>query len=497
MIDASLPALVIVVPLLTAILVALVGRWWKGFAWPAALLATAFAAAGSVRLLWRAVHEGVVVYTMGGWPVPTGIPYRIDRLNGMVLAMVACVAFLVVVWMRRSVQREIRYAGRASYYAITLLFVTGFLGITITGDIFNLYVFLEIASITSYVLVAMGRRREGLFAAFTYLILGSIGATFVLIGIGHLYMATGSLAMTDVARLLPQALADHPSVVHTAFAFITVGLALKMALFPLHAWQPGAYTHAPSSASLLMAATSTKVAAYAFYRMAFTVFGTRYVTSHLPQVMDGVLVMAGAAMVVGPLFAVRQDNLKRMLAFSSVGQIGYVVLGATLANESAMTGSIVHFWNHAASKGALFAVAGIVVLRAGSPHIDNLRGLGRRAPWTAAAMTIAALSLVGIPLTGGFVTKYYLAEGALQAGKGGLLALILLSSLLTAIYMWRCLQRVWFAPADVEPAVQAEAPWSMRLPTLVLAAACLVFGIAAFLPVDIASAAARALLGGS
>jgi len=495
--DRAMPALVIVIPLLTAILTALAGRWWRRHAWPAALLSTAFAAAGAIRILWRTVHEGVVVYEMGGWPVPTGIPYRCDRLNGIVLTMVACVAFLAVLWMRRSVQREIRKAGQASYYAIVLLFTTGFLGITITGDVFNLYVFLEIASITSYVLVAMGRRREGLFAGYQYLILGSIGATFVLIGIGHLYMATGSLAMTDIQALLSGALDQYPSVVHTSFAFITVGLAIKMALFPLHSWQPGAYTHAPSSASLLMAATATKVAAYAFYRFAFTVYGTDYVTARLPQVLDGVMIMAAAAMVVGPLFAVRQDNLKRMLAYSSVGQIGYVVLGATLANESGMTGSITHFWNHAASKGALFAVAGVVVLRAGSPHIDNLRGMGRRAPWTAAAMTAAALSLVGVPLTGGFVTKYYLAQGALEAGHAVLLPFILVSSLLTAVYMWRCLQRVWFAEADVVPPVSREAPPTMRLATVVLGAACLVFGIFAWIPVDIAAAAARALLGGS
>ena len=493
----SLPALVVVVPLLAAVLTALVGRWWRRHAWPVALLATAFSAIASIRMLWDTVREGEIVYGMGGWPVPTGIPYRVDLLDSIVLTMVACVAFLAVLWMRRSVQREIRKAGHASYYAIVLLFTTGFLGISITGDVFNLYVFLEIASITSYVLVAMGRRREALVAGYQYLILGSIGATFVLIGIGHLYMATGSLAMTDISRLIPYALEHHPSVVHTSFAFIIVGLAIKMALFPLHSWQPGAYTYAPSSASLLMAATATKVAAYAFYRFAFTVYGTDYVTSRLPQVMDGVLIMAAAAMVVGPLLALRQDDLKRMLAYSSVGQIGYVVLGAALANETAMTGSFAHFWNHAASKGALFAVVGMVVLRAGSPHIDNLRGMGRRAPWSAAAMTVAAFSLVGVPLTGGFVTKYYLAEGALQADHPMLLPFILVSSLLTAGYMWRCLQRVWFADADVEPPVARDGPWTMRLATLAFGAACLVFGIFAWIPVDIASAAARMLLGSS
>ncbi|MFV1958663.1 MAG: proton-conducting transporter membrane subunit, partial [Planctomycetota bacterium] len=296
------------------------------------------------------------------------------------------------------------------------------------------------------------------------------------------------------AARLPQAEAAHPSVVRTAFAFLAVGLSLKMALFPLHGWQPGAYAEAPSSGSFLLAATTTKVAAYAFYRVVFTVFGAAYLSSVLAAVLDVMLVMAATAMIVGPLLAIRQDDLKRMLAYSSVGQIGYILLGALLLNRTAMTGSLVHFWNHAASKGALFGVAGALVYATGAARVDDLRGMGRRAPWTSISMTLAALSLTGIPLTGGFITKYYLAVGALEAGEGILVPIILISSLLTAVYMWRCMQRVWFAPAGIEPAVTREVPWSMRLPTMALALACIVLGVWAALPVGLAAAASRTLL---
>ncbi len=505
--DARLPVLVIVVPLLAAMLAALIGRRWRPVAYTLALGATAFSLYGAIRLLWllSVMPEGaerVIRYAMGNWAAPTGIEYRVDVLNAIVLVMVSAVAFLAVVWGRPTISREIRRAGQGSWYAIVLLFTAGMLGITITGDIFNLYVFLEIASITSYVLVGMGKRREGLFAGYTYLILGSIGATFVLIGIGHLYMATGSLGMEDVASRIAAADAAHPRVLHTAFAFIAVGLAVKMALFPLHAWQPGAYTHAPSMASLLLAATATKVAAYAFYRFVFTVFGPEYVAAQMPEVLDGLMVMAAAAMIVGPLLAIRQRNFKRMLAYSSVGQIGYVLLGAVLLSPdgefsvTAMTGSIVHFWNHAASKGALFAVAGLLAVRAGTTKVDDLNGLGRRAPWTAVAMTVAALSLIGIPLTGGFITKYYLVLGSFESGRWILVPIMLVSSLLTAVYMGKCLQRVWFPAADAPVTVGRDGPWVMRIPTLVLAASCLGFGIAAFLPVGLAAEAAQALLGG-
>jgi multicomponent Na+:H+ antiporter subunit D len=495
--DAGLPALVVVVPLLSALLLGLVGRWWRGAAPVFLLGATGFACAGSIRLLWRAAQlppGESLVYAMGAWPAPTGIVYVVDRLNGIVLTMVASVAFLVAVWMIRPVGREIREAARISYAVVMLLFVTGLLGITITGDVFNLYVFLEIASITAYVLVAMGRRRQALYAGFSYLVVGSIGATFILLGIGHLYMATGSLTMSDIAARLPAQYVAHPSVVLTAFGFLTAGLAMKMALFPLHGWQPAAYTFAPSTSSVLLAATATKVAAYAFYRFAFGVFGLDFLQLHFPALRDGVVVMAAAAIVVGPLMAVRQDDMKRLLAYSSVGQIGYIMLGVVLLNAEGLTGGILHFWNHAAAKAALFCAAGVLVYHTGRARVSDLAGLGRVAPFTGTALTVAGCSLVGVPLTAGFLSKLYLATGALAAGRWFLVPVLLFSSILTAVYVWRFVQLVWFTPPPEPRTIPDEVPWSMRLPALALAAACIVFGTTS-LSVDLARRAAEAILG--
>ena len=493
---AHLPVLVIVVPLLAALAIPLASRVWKGAAYGLTLGALAFACFGCVHMLVDVAGGEVgrrITYSMGAWVPPVGIGYAIDRLNGIVLTMIAGVGVLTAVWMRRSVQREIPEAAQSSYYCVFLLCCTGFLGITITADIFNLYVFLEIASITSYVLIAMGRRRQALYAGYSYLIVGSIGATFILLGIGHLYMRIGSLSMVDILAAFQ---ADpglyHMSDVRTAFAFFTVGLAIKMALFPLHGWQPSAYTHAPSASSLFIAATSTKVSAYAFYRIAFGVFGIGFLTDGLPEIGKGVLVMAAAAIVLGPLLAIRQTDLKRLLAYSSVGQIGYIMLGVVLLNGDGVTGSIIHFWNHAAAKGALFCVAGALVYKTGAARVEDLAGMGRRAPWTAAALTVAGCSMVGVPMTAGFLSKWYLAAGALEADLPALVPVLLASSTFTAIYVWRLLQLVWFAPADVQAKVMSEVPWSMRVPALVLAAACLVFGLSP-ISVRLAQDAARAL----
>jgi multicomponent Na+:H+ antiporter subunit D len=492
---ANLPILVVVAPLLAALCLALFGHLWRGLAPIVTTLVLAFSCAGSVELLVRAMAlpDGEVIrYALGGWAAPTGIEYVVDRLNAIVLVMVSAAAFLTSFWMQEGVKRELRAGAHNSYSVVLLLFATGLMGITITGDVFNLYVFLEISSITAYVLVAMGRRRQALFAGYSYLVVGSIGATFILLGIGHLYMATGSLAMDDIAARLPD-LYDSSTVL-TAFAFFTVGLAIKMALFPLHGWQPGAYTHAPSSASVLLAATSTKVAAYAFYRIALGVFGLRFLTTVLPEFRDAIMAMAISAIVVGPLLAVRQRDLKRLLAYSSVGQIGYIILGLVLLNADGVAGGVIHFWHHAAAKGALFCVAGALVYWTGAAQVSDLAGLGRRAPWTAAVLTVAGCSMIGVPLTAGFLSKYYLAIGAIEAGRWFIVPVLLVSSLLTTVYVWRLLQLAWFAPRDVEPAVEEEVPWSMRIPAALFGAACLVFGVTS-LSVDIARAAARALIG--
>ncbi len=287
MID-HLPVLVIAVPLLTALFIPLAERVRRGCAWPLVMAALLFSTFGAVYLLVQVASgpiEGKIRYAMGDWSAPVGIEYVVDRLNGIVLTMVAVAGLLSALWMRSSLPREVAGRARSSYYTVFLLCCTGYMGISITGDIFNLYVFLEIASITTYVLIAMGRRRQALYAGYSYLIIGSIGATFILLGIGHIYMRTGMLSMADILALFRA----HPELfqmndVHVGFAFLTVGLAVKMALFPLHGWQPSAYAEAPAAASLFIAATSTKVAAYVLYRVSVSVYGAELLTQALTDI---------------------------------------------------------------------------------------------------------------------------------------------------------------------------------------------------------------------
>lgn len=492
-----LPILVIIIPLISAIIIPLAARLERSFAWAITVAATFLSFLSALFLLKIVMETGRVSYWLGGWEPPWGIEYAVDYLNGFVLVVVTFIAFVVAVYAKRSVLKEIAPEKVPFFYAVYMLFVTGLTGMAITGDIFNLYVFIEITSLSVYTLIAMGKRRDALIASFNYLILGTIAGTFILIGVGYLYMVTGTLNMADLSKLLPDLYSS--TAVRTAFAFFTVGLSLKIALFPLHIWLPNAYTEAPSAVSAVVAATATKVGAYVLIRIMFTVFSVEFDTEVLPFTTI-LLILSSVAIIMGSVLAIAQTNLKRMLAYSSVGQIGYIVLGAALVNRVAMTGSLMHILNHALMKGTLFMVAGAVVYMTGTAEISELRGMGRRMPFTMAAFTIGALSMIGVPLTVGFVSKWYLALGAIRAGMWFLVPVILVSSLLTAVYFWRIVEGIYFAPAEDHSESPAEcrgdAPAMMVIPTLVLAVLCIVFGIVAFIPVSVADLAARMLLGG-
>jgi len=491
-ISVHLPVLQVVVPLMAAP-TCMILRNGKA-AWVLALVITWAAFAVALSLLLQVIHGGPISYAIGGWAAPWGIEYRVDMLNAFVLVIVTSIGSLVVPFARASVEREVASDRIYLFYTMYLLCLAGLLGITITGDAFNLFVFLEISSLSSYVLISLGRDRRALTASFRYLIMGTIGATFYIIGVGMMYMATGTLNMADLAARLP-AMADSRTV-HMALAFLTVGISLKLALFPLHLWLPNAYAFAPTAVTVFLAATATKVAVYVMIRIVYTVFGGPAIFEQVP--IDKVLMGLGMLSMIGAsLVAVFQDNVKRLLAYSSLSQIGYMILGLSLANVTGLAGGIVHIFNHAMMKGALFMAMGCIFYRVGSVQIDALAGLGRRMPFTMAGVVVGGLSLVGAPLTVGFVSKWYLIQGALDRGLWPVALVILVSGLLALVYVWRIVEAAYFRPSPDGASEIQEAPLSMLIPLGVLSVTCIVFGIDATATMDVAFAAARALIGGA
>jgi multicomponent Na+:H+ antiporter subunit D len=485
----DLPALQIALPLLSAAVCLLVRR--RRVAWAVAMTVAWGSFASACVILSRVLHHGTISYAEGGWRAPWGIELHIDLLNALVLLIVTGICAIVLTASPRSLDQEVWREHHHKFYALYLLCMTGLAGMTVTGDAFNIFVFLEISSLSSYALISQGTTRRALTSALQYLVMGTIGGTFILLGVGMIYMVTGTLNIVDMSVQL-SAVGPNRTVL-VALACIGIGTGIKLAVFPLHIWLPNAYTYAPAIVTAFLAATATKVSYYVLVRFIFSVFG---VDLAFGLRFDAVLMpLAIAAMFAGSTVAIFQNDIKRMLAYSSVAQIGYMVLGLSLASVSGLTGGLVHLFNHAIMKCGLFLVMAAVVLRVGSTRLEAFAGLGRRMPLTMAAFVVGGLSLIGVPLTVGFVSKWYLVMGALERGLWPVAVLILLSSLLALVYVWRVVEVAYFRQPPAEAPDVSEAPASLLVPTWVLVGATVFFGIFTSLSVGVASAAARMLLG--
>jgi multicomponent Na+:H+ antiporter subunit D len=471
MIADHLPILQVVVPLLSGPAIVLLRH--RQIAWGLATLASWAALAISIGIALQVADSGTISYAIGNWPPPWGIEYRIDALSAFVLVLVSLVGAVAMPYARTSIAAELPQEQEYLFYALYCLCFTGLLGMAATGDAFNLFVFMEISSLATYVLIALGRRRQALPAAFQYLLMGTIGATFYVIGVGLLYLMTGTLNLADMAGRLAQVADPRPLV--AALSFITVGVGLKLAMFPLHQWLPNAYTYAPSVVTAFVAATATKVSIYVLIRFSYSIFGPTPFPL-LVHFTDLLLMVSVLAIVSMSLVALFQDDFKRMLAYSSVAQVGYILLGVSLANTSGLTAAVSHLFNHGITKGALFLLVGALALRAGSTRLADLSGIAARMPVTSFGIVLAGLSLIGVPGTAGFITKWYLVRAALERGSWWLAALIVATSLIAVAYVWRFVEMAYLrAPAPDLPR-PGEAPMSMLVPAWLLVAACIWFG---------------------
>lgn len=493
MIENHLSLLLVALPLLAAPIVAVLPNGRLPWA-----LSTLVSWSVCYLAAWQLINVSsgqVISYELGGWTPPWGIEYRIDAANALVALIVSGIAALTLPYALKSVIKEIPHQQHALFYAAFMLCLTGLLGIAQTGDIFNLFVFLEISSLSSYALISLGKQRQALTAAYQYLIMGTIGATFFIIGVDLLYAMTGTLNMADLAQRLPE-LYEHRTI-HTAFAFIMVGFALKLALFPLHLWLPNAYTYAPTVVTIFLAATATKVAVYVMLRMVFTVFGFSFIENTPTDELF--LLLCVTAILSMSFYAIYQKDSKRLLAYSSVAQIAYMMLGIGLGSVLGVTATLVHLFNHALMKGALFMAIGALIYRVGSSRLEHFSGLGKQMPWTFAAIVIGGLSLIGVPGTAGFISKWYLVLAAIEQQHWLIVGVILMGSLLAVAYVWKIIEVLYFNATDEreqQNTAVKEAPLMMLVPMWVLVLANVYFGFNTELTVGTAQQAVQLLIPG-
>ncbi|MGJ8561073.1 MAG: monovalent cation/H+ antiporter subunit D family protein [Litorimonas sp.] len=495
-------AFAIVLPLLMAAVVALLPSV-RRLAWAVATLVAIAVCVSAFIVLQVQMDLGVFVYEMGGWAPPHGISLRLDAVNAPILLLIAAMGVLSLVYAEPAANAEVALKKRGPFYAAMLLCIAGLMGMVVTGDAFNVFVFLEVSSISGYTLVAMGanRDRRALSAAFNYLILGSIGATFFVIGVGFLYAETGTLNMEDMRAILAS-LDGGSRVAQVAFGFIVVGLGLKLAMFPLHTWLPGAYAYSPTMVTAFLASTATKAALYLLYRFCFTVFDPSfdYVAVVLTYVVTG---LAVTGMIFASLQAFFQTDARRTLAYSSVAQVGYMLLGIGILSVAGLAGSYLHLINHAVVKGGLFLALGAMWYQFGITRVSDMAGLSKTMPITTAAFTVLAFSLIGVPFTAGFVSKVALAEAAAEKGWWWAVAVIMVTSIIALFYMGRMMMVAYFNPPPAEcfradgRVLRREAPILMLIPLVGLAIMSLLIGLRGnVILTDISENAARVLIPG-
>lgn len=436
------PALVVVAPLLGALFAGITAWVEDRFTFPIVLTSLGIGVAAAVSNMALVLTSGTIQYKMAGWMPPMGIEYRIDTLNAMVMLLVSVIAFLNLAASYWNVRQET--PDRAgSFYVMYLLFVVGLLGVVATGDLFNLYVMIEITSLSSYTMVALGDKNRAPLAALNYIFIGVIGASLYLLGVGYIYIKTGSLNMADVATMVPHM--KESSSLLVAFILCIIGVWIKMALFPLHVWLPNAYAYAPVGFARIVAPLMTKVMVYAMVRLMISVFGMDYVFNTL-DLAEVVVWMGTIAILAGGFMALSQKNLKKMLTYIIVCEIGYMVGGAWLGNELGMTGAILHILNDALMTFALFLAVGNMVYKLDRVDIADLQGLFGKMPWTMAGFVLAAFSIVGVPPTCGFFSKWYLILGAFEAGAYHFAAALLISSLICAVLFFKVFEVCFFEP---------------------------------------------------
>lgn len=489
---AHAPILLVAGPLLAACAAALSPS--ARTAWMISVTGSIFAAWMALALAGEVARHGAVDYAIGGFAPPAGIAFHVDGLGAMMALLVSSAGVMASLYSGHSLQHEVRAEKHTLFQAGFLLCQAGLLGLVATGDAFNAFVFLEVSSIGTYALVAIGEKRDrrALPAAFNYLIMGTIGATFFVVGVGFLYAATGTLNMADMARRLAT-LTDSP-VTQAGFAFVVVGLGIKAAMFPLHGWLPGAYAYAPSLVSMFLAATATKAAVYLIARFVFDVFpaDAAFVAGFIAWVLAPLAALAAVACSVQAIF---EKEIRRMLAFSSVAQVGFILLGLSMVTVAGASAGLFYLMAHALMKAALFMALGGIALNFRARTLGDFAGVARDAPWSAAAFAIGAASLAGAPLTFGFLAKWRLVEAGLQAGDIWIVAVIAAASLLTLVYVGRMLEAMFFRPAAPGAPRAHEAPVGVLIPVWILAGLSLWWGVDASLPEQLANAGAQALFG--
>ncbi len=468
------PALILAILLGISFLSPILYRWARKTSAPALLFSLFLALVMAVYLLIQTAQVGEFSYYMGGWPPPWGIEFKVNLLRVYMLIIILAVSLWIMVYALKDLEHELKTEVLGWYYTLYALVVASMAGMALTNDLFNLFVLMEICAISACAIISIKEDRACLEASFKYLILSAMGTGCFLLGVAMLYMVTGHMNYDLVNEHLPAAVEQYPNNMFAASALFIVAFGTKAALFPLHVWLPDAHASAPSPSSAMLSGLVIKIYAFALFIVFYQIF-PRPLLDSIP-LNEIILWLSSMGIMFGSIFAMVQVDLKKMLAYSSIGQIGYVFMGIGLDDTIAMTGGFYHLLVHAIMKSMLFMCAGVIIYTTGIRQIKQLGGIGQVLPLTMIAFTIGSASMIGIPGTGGLISKWYLALGALEIGRPIFVVVILASSLLNAIYYMPIIVNAFMQQEEFHYEVK-PVPRQMLIPLLIGMSAIVIFGV--------------------
>jgi len=447
-----------------------------------------FIGAGYLTVVVLGQNGADITYSLGGWTAPWGIELKTGGLSAFFLLVVAIVCLPIILYSKNNLGAELGgKSNNARFYALFLLLIGALAGMAVTNDLFNVFVLVEVATLSCCGLVSTKNSPDAAKAGLNYLIIASLASALILGGIGFVYVLTGHLNMGFARNELIKVWQNSPGVVFIAFSFFLAGFGVKTALFPLHSWLPDAHSAAPSPASAVLSGLAVKGYFLCCLKIFYGVFGVQLMKEFSIQTLLSVLGMV--AIIAGSILAMMQGTLKRRLAYSTVAQVGYLFLGMSFMSGQGLAGTLLYLAGHAVCKSLLFLSAGAMISAAGTGKIEELSGIGKKMPLTMAAFTIGSLGLIGIPLFSGFVGKWHLILAALGVGKIVPIAVMIAGSLLCAGYLLPVVKKACFEPVSDKDIKDPPAPQKMAF--VLLIAAVLLIGLFPDLFIKLAGTAAN------
>ncbi|MFH1768815.1 MAG: monovalent cation/H+ antiporter subunit D family protein [Candidatus Omnitrophota bacterium] len=461
----------VIIPLAAAFITALLGKYFRRL--PDIISFCAMAVSFAVSLLIPRLSQSalVYVYKLGGWSAPWGINLVVDGLSAFMLVTINLVAFMITIFCIDYMEK---YTAKWKFYTLFLLMLAGMNGVVLSGDIFNLFVFLEIASVASFALVAYGVEAQELEASFKYIIMSTLASLFILLGIAFLYSYTSTLNMADLSRVLYEKGSSN-LVIFVSILFI-VGFGLKAAIVPFHAWLPDAHPSAPAPVSAFLSGVLIKaLGIYAIIRIFYNVLGVNHIFLNLLTVFGVISIMAGVFLAIG------QMDLKRLLAYHSISQVGYIMLGIGLNSPLGILGGLFHLFNHSVFKSLLFLNSGAIEYATGTRNLEEMGGLREKMPVTASTSMVASMAISGIPPFNGFWSKIIIIIACIEANRLGLAVWAVIGSILTLASFMKVQKYAFFGKLNERYNQLKEVPLFMQI-SMVALAVISIFGVVLLLP---------------